>query len=147
MQGGLCVMEERIKEYSNEDITIVWKANLCIHAGECVKRLPKVYDPNAKPWIKIENADTKSLKDQVAACPSGALTYYSNKEDRKVISPSKVSVKVTSNGPLILKGAIILEKKDGDLEEKENVALCRCGASANKPYCDGSHTKVEFKDE
>lgn len=61
-------------EYPNGEITILWKPNLCIHAGVCVKTLSKVYNPKARPWIKIENATTQELKDQVAKCPSGALS-------------------------------------------------------------------------
>jgi len=62
------------KEYSNEEITIVWQPILCIHSGVCVKTLPKVYHPKEKPWITIENATTEALIDQVAMCPSGALS-------------------------------------------------------------------------
>lgn len=62
------------KEYSNGDITILWKAEKCIHSGVCVKTLPKVYNPKARPWIKMENATSEELIDQVAKCPSGALS-------------------------------------------------------------------------
>lgn len=67
------------KEYSNGEITIKWKPETCIHAGECVKNLPQVYNPKEKPWIKIENATTEELKAQINKCPSGALSYYENK--------------------------------------------------------------------
>jgi len=66
------------KEYSNGDITIAWKPEQCIHAAECVKALPQVYNPQAKPWIKMENATTEELKSQVNKCPSGALSYFTN---------------------------------------------------------------------
>lgn len=72
-------MEKEVKmEYSNEDITIVWKPKICIHAAECVKTLPKVYKPKEKPWISIDNASTVELKSQIDTCPSGALSYYKN---------------------------------------------------------------------
>jgi uncharacterized Fe-S cluster protein YjdI len=61
--------------YSNDDITINWKPETCQHAAECVKRLPKVYNPKAKPWLTVENASTQELKEQINACPSGALTF------------------------------------------------------------------------
>ena len=61
--------------YSNQDITIVWDQEKCIHAAECVKRLPKVYKPKERPWITIENATTQELKEQINACPSGALSF------------------------------------------------------------------------
>tara|TARA_R110000796_G_scaffold185330_2_gene301927 strand:- start:22509 stop:22724 length:216 start_codon:yes stop_codon:yes gene_type:complete len=68
--------KEIIKEYSNGELTVVWKPQKCVHAGECVKALPEVYNPKEKPWIKAENASTQALKDQIAKCPSGALSYY-----------------------------------------------------------------------
>ncbi len=66
------------KEYSTKEITIVWKPGKCIHSGICVKTLPEVYDPNAKPWIQPENATTEALVKQIDQCPSGALSYYRN---------------------------------------------------------------------
>ena len=68
------------KKYSNGELTIVWQPHLCIHSGICVKTLPKVYRPREKPWIKIGNASTEELKNQVSKCPSGALSYYLNDE-------------------------------------------------------------------
>lgn len=62
------------KEYSNGEVTIIWKPKLCIHSGVCVKTLPRVYNPKERPWIKPENATTQELIDQVANCPSGALS-------------------------------------------------------------------------
>ena len=62
------------KEYSNGEVTIVWQPKLCIHSGVCVKTLPKVYNPKERPWRKPENATTLELIDQVAKCPSGALS-------------------------------------------------------------------------
>ena len=61
-------------EYSNAEITILWKPELCIHSGICVKTLPKVYNPKNKPWLKPENATSEELIGQVARCPSGALS-------------------------------------------------------------------------
>lgn len=64
------------KEYSNSDITIKWEPTFCLHAGVCVKLLPKVYNTKTSPWITIENASTEELKKQIHQCPSGALKYY-----------------------------------------------------------------------
>jgi len=69
---------EIIKEYKKNDLTIVWKPKLCIHAGVCVKLLPNVYRPKDKPWIKPENASSQEIIEQIKACPSGALTYINN---------------------------------------------------------------------
>jgi len=72
-------MAELKKEYTNGEITIVWKPTKCQHAGECVRNLPNVYKPKEKPWIQIENATTEELKAQINKCPSGALSFYENK--------------------------------------------------------------------
>lgn len=64
-----------IIEYSNEEITILWKPSLCKHKGICVKTLPQVYNPRERPWIKMDNATTEQLIEQIKKCPSGALSY------------------------------------------------------------------------
>jgi uncharacterized Fe-S cluster protein YjdI len=67
-------MEKKI-EYTNGELTIVWKPELCQHAGICVKMLPNVYHPKERPWVQIENATTEELIAQISKCPSGALSY------------------------------------------------------------------------
>ncbi|MCC8407500.1 (4Fe-4S)-binding protein [Mucilaginibacter sp. UR6-1] len=61
-------------EYFNGEVTILWKPKVCIHSGICVKTLPQVYNPKARPWIRPENATTQEIINQVAMCPSGALS-------------------------------------------------------------------------
>jgi len=141
--------KEIIKEYSNGELTVLWKPGLCIHAAECVKHLPNVYDPQSKPWIKIENASNEELKSQISKCPSGALSYFmdeeKNREDAKKIS-SETQIKILANGPLLVIGTILVTGIDGEsVVKKETSAFCRCGASSNKPYCDGSHNGINFK--
>ncbi len=63
-----------MKEYSNGEITILWQSERCTHSGICVRTLPQVYNPKERPWIKIENATSEELINQVAKCPSGALS-------------------------------------------------------------------------
>ena len=138
--------KEITKKYKNDDITVVWKPKLCIHAAECVKRLPEVYNPKSKPWIKIENASTDALKSQIDKCPSGALSFYMNNENNKEIMGAQIKVNAMENGPLLVDGSIEVTKPDGVVEIKEKTtAFCRCGASANKPYCDGQHRKINFE--
>jgi uncharacterized Fe-S cluster protein YjdI len=74
--------KEIIKKYSNGELTVVWKPNLCIHSGVCVKTLPQVYNPKEKPWIKSNNASTDELKAQIMKCPSGALSYFMNDQKK-----------------------------------------------------------------
>ena len=72
------MLKSKKKEYSNGEITVVWEASKCIHAGVCVKTLPQVYNPEERPWIKVEHASTEELKAQINQCPSGALSFYEN---------------------------------------------------------------------
>lgn len=67
--------KETRREYSNGELTVIWQAHKCVHAGECVRALPQVYDPNARPWISVNNASTEDLIEQIHKCPSGALSY------------------------------------------------------------------------
>jgi uncharacterized Fe-S cluster protein YjdI len=137
---------EIIKEYQNGDLTVVWKPQKCIHAAECVKRLPNVYNPDEKPWIKAENATVDELKDQIKACPSGALTYKMKNENMKEEQEKKTEIQVLKNGPLLVSGTLNVKKPDGSMETKDNsTAFCRCGASQNKPYCDGKHKTIAFE--
>lgn len=62
------------KEYTNGEVTILWKPGLCIHSGVCVRTLPQVYNPKERPWIRMENATSEELTKQVTQCPSGALS-------------------------------------------------------------------------
>jgi len=133
-----------IKKYSKDELTILWEPKKCIHAAVCVKELPGVYDPNSKPWIKPENASVDQLKAQIDKCPSGALSYeLSNGTQQKESMSTKVEL--MKNGPLLVKGTIEVKSHDGTVETKEKMAaFCRCGASQNKPYCDGSHKDAGF---
>jgi len=71
------------KEYSNGEITIKWQPKKCQHAAICINALPKVYTPNKSPWIAIENASSEELKAQINKCPTGALSFYENKNDKQ----------------------------------------------------------------
>jgi uncharacterized Fe-S cluster protein YjdI len=71
---------EKKYDYSNGEVTIIWKPDLCQHSGICVRTLPNVYHPKEKPWIKVENASTQEIIDQVKTCPSGALSFKMNSE-------------------------------------------------------------------
>ncbi len=135
------------KKYTNGELTIVWQPSKCIHSGVCVKKLPKVYHPKERPWITIENASTEELIPQIDACPSAALTYYMNNEENKnTENNATTSVEVVANGPLLVKGQLQVNEPDGTVEHKDQVtAFCRCGQSENKPYCDGTHKKINFQ--
>ncbi|WP_224483575.1 (4Fe-4S)-binding protein [Robertkochia aurantiaca] len=141
------------KEYSNGEVTVIWKPDLCIHSEVCVKGLSEVFKPDKKPWIQTEAAPSKAIVDQVKKCPSGALDYYWNdKEKKKELmdqnekEASGIKVEIIENGPLMVYGQLNVEHFNGSSEvKKKATAFCRCGYSENKPYCDGSHTGENFQ--
>lgn len=71
---------ETVKEYSNGEVTIVWKPEMCTHSANCAKGLPSVFKPREKPWIDQNGATTDQIIDQVKRCPSGALSTYMNQD-------------------------------------------------------------------
>ena len=135
------------KKYSNYDITIVWKPNVCVHSALCWKQLVTVFNPAEKPWIKMEGANTERIIEQVNKCPSGALSYFKNSEKKAIEQITVESiVEPTKNGPLLVYGNISVKDAEGNITKRNKVtAFCRCGQSQNKPYCDGSHTKAGFE--
>ncbi|WP_100614236.1 (4Fe-4S)-binding protein [Confluentibacter citreus] len=74
---------DKIKEYSNGEVTITWEPEKCIHSAICAKGLPMVFKPRERPWITIDAASTEALVNQIKLCPSGALGYYMNGEVHK----------------------------------------------------------------
>lgn len=133
-----------VKEYKKNDLTILWDATKCIHAGVCVKTLPQVYDPKSKPWIKQENASADQLKNQIDQCPSGALAYRQTEVLGQI--GDEVNIHARMNGSLLIEGNLVITKPDGTIEKRQGkVSFCRCGASQNMPFCDASHKKIEFK--
>ena len=104
-----------IKKYINKDLTILWEPKKCIHAAICVQTLPKVYDPNAKPWIKAENASVPELKDQIDQCPSGALTYQKENEENTKTKNMETKVNIMENGPLLVEGTLHIKNANGEI--------------------------------
>jgi uncharacterized Fe-S cluster protein YjdI len=62
------------RRYGNGEVTVVWRPALCIHSGNCFRGLPEVFDPRRRPWIVATAAPTRAIVDQIAHCPSGALS-------------------------------------------------------------------------
>ncbi len=140
--------KEIVKEYTNGEITVVWKPGMCIHSEKCFHGLPNVFNPNNRPWINAKGSDTDTIKAQIDQCPSGALSYQTNAGNEENISDAggNCLVEMAPNGPLLVRGALIIKDKDGNETASDKMtAFCRCGASSNKPYCDGSHKKVNFE--
>lgn len=144
------------KSYANKEITIVWKPDLCIHSGKCAAGLGAVFDPDRRPWIDANAADSERIMRQVDQCPSKALTWRRNGEQPAAMTAADptgaagapaVTIELQADGPLIVRGAHGLSHSDGKQATRTTpaTAYCRCGASNRKPFCDGSHTRIGFK--
>lgn len=133
------------KEYATDEIVVEWEPRLCYHSQNCVRSLPQVFDEGRRPWIKADAASADEVEAAVARCPSGAL------RSRRIGAPlatvrQRPEVRASENGPLLVSGGVrILDSEGAVLFEGERAALCRCGGSANKPFCDGTHKTNGFR--
>ena len=136
----------RLQTYSTEQITVTFDPTRCIHAAECIRAQPEVFDSRRRRWIRPELGAPDAIADAVRRCPSGAL-HYQLPNDPVEAHADAISLQLKRNGPLYVRGAARVEREDGSvILEDYRVALCRCGATANAPFCDGSHTRVGFRD-
>ena len=134
------------REYRNERIAVRWEAPLCIHSRHCVVGAPEVFDPDARPWIDLDGADPDKLASVIARCPTGALHFERLDGGANETPDDPPTVRTLRDGPLYLRGEIQILDADGELIRRDTrLALCRCGHSDNKPFCDNSHLEAEFE--
>lgn len=160
-------MESGDRKYSNNDITVYWKPSSCIHASTCVNELPGVFRSDRRPWITMDGASTDDIVEVVDKCPVDALTWKWNDEGRNstvgVEHPNHINnrrpvpvqerpdegaqaveVRLSENGPFIVKGSFFIERENGTRSKfNGTVSLCRCGRSKLPPFCDGSHRNIQ----
>ena len=144
-------MADKLRSYAADGVTVTWSAMRCIHFQACVRSLPEVFDTEQKPWIQPGEASGAEVLETVLRCPTGALHFESaggpGESVLRETVPSENTVTVAPDGPLYVRGDVVLKNSAGEtLLRDTRVALCRCGASGHKPFCDGSHTKSEFRD-
>ncbi len=146
---------ETVKEYGNGEITVFWNAELCIHSANCLIGLPEVFNTRKRPWVNVHASESKEIMKIVDTCPSRALTYLkstkfvTSKPRKTAKMKSKFArVQILKDGPALITGNFIVRdaKKKKLKIENEVAAICRCGASKKKPFCDGTHLTVGFKD-
>ncbi len=111
------------KTYTNNEVTVVWKPDQCIHSKICWHNLKEVFDPTKRPWVNIAGAATERIIEQVRHCPSGALSYYMNDATESTKDPVAeaahiLKVEVTPRGPYIINTACIILHADGREEVK-----------------------------
>ena len=137
---------DRRENYQGKRITIHDNRSLCAHAGACTDNLKSVFRMKQEPWIDPDGATVEEIAATIRKCPSGALSYSIDGVEHRDQAREPM-VTVTNDGPYAIAGGI--ELKDvpfGDGASREHYTLCRCVASKNKPFCDGTHWSVRFKD-
>jgi len=144
------IVKDKRKSYAGKKIIVHDNRKICSHAAECVNNLPSVFKFDARPWIDPEAATLEESINTIRKCPSGALSYSIDGVEYKDQNERKPMVTVSKEGPYIITGGVELigdNLQFGDGASKEHYTLCRCGASRNKPFCDGMHRVINFKDD
>jgi CDGSH-type Zn-finger protein/uncharacterized Fe-S cluster protein YjdI len=136
------------KEYRSEQIIVSFDPERCIHARYCVRGLPEVFDPSERAWVRPDRANPDHVAEVVMRCPTGALQFERTHGGATEPVPQENVIAVGVNGPLYVRGNIqIIDPLGETLLEDTRVALCRCGESRNKPLCDNSHKRTNFRDK
>ena len=130
---------DRLREYKGKNITIHDNRGVCSHDGSCVRLLPSVFRMKERPWIDPDAAEVADIIAVIEKCPSGALSYTIGSRRYQDLD-QKPSITAVDNGPLEVRGGIVLKDDMGSKPEcSEHYTLCACGKSKNRPFCDGSH--------
>ena len=145
--------DERVLPYTNGEIVVYWRPRRCIHSARCVAGLPAVFDPERRPWIRLDRAETDSIVATVERCPSGALSWRAVEGAAEGAAAGVAAdgpdvateIRPLPDGPLLVQGTVRLVDEEGGAQVLTRTALCRCGASGRKPFCDGSHVRVGFR--
>ena len=137
---------DKRKDYVGSKITIHDNRAICAHAKECIKN-SAVFNSESRPWINPDGATVESIIQTVKGCPSGALSYSIDGVEHRDQERAPM-VTVAKDGPYVITGGIELvgDIHFGEGASREHYTLCRCGASGNKPFCDGSHLDIGFRD-
>ncbi|MGW8886996.1 (4Fe-4S)-binding protein [Streptomyces sp. NPDC055749] len=125
------------RSYDGEGITVSYDVHRCLHAAECVRGLPSVFEVGRKPWIVPMNASADEVAEVIHRCPSGALQYRRTDGLADEVPDVPTRVSLHSDGVIHLRGDLEVETPQGPRRETR-VMLCGCGKTGNTPYCDHS---------
>lgn len=140
-------VEDRRDNFEGEAITIHDNRGICAHAGRCTDGLPSVFRLRQEPWIDPTAAESREIIKVISKCPSGALSYLIDGVEHRD-RDGDPAIFVAPNGPYEVSGGPeLLNTSRADGASTEHFTLCRCGGSKNKPFCDGTHWHIQFKDD
>ena len=140
------IKEELIQEYKGEKLTITFNRSICSGAANCVQQLPEVFSvKGSTAWISPDEADLESIIQTIKTCPSGALSYTIN-DKVNIDSRTTSKISIIKDGPYYVEAIDFKHRAVPTNFAPTKYALCRCGLSKNKPYCDYSHAEKEWSD-
>jgi CDGSH-type Zn-finger protein/uncharacterized Fe-S cluster protein YjdI len=135
------------KAYRSEKIAVSFDIVRCIHARDGARGLPEVFDTEKRPWIQPDESHPDRVAEVVMRCPTGALQFARRDGGAEEPVPDENMVAIAADGPLYVRGDIEIRDSIGTtVLEDTRVALCRCGESMNKPFCDNSHKQMIFRE-
>lgn len=139
--------DDEITKYSGDSAEVSWHGGLCIHIGECGRAKGDLFVGGRQPWCQPDVASNDEVKGVVMRCPTGSLSVtFADGSNPEKASPEN-TVNVAYNGPLFVRGQLNIEGAPANAPGLNfRTALCRCGQSKNKPYCDNSHDSAGFRD-
>lgn len=139
--------DDKITKYSGEDAEVSWHGGLCIHISECGRAKGELFVGGRQPWCQPDMASNDEVRDVVIRCPTGALSFELAEGSAPEEANPENRVNVAYNGPLFVRGQLNIEAAPVNAPGlKFRTALCRCGQSKNKPFCDNSHNDAGFRD-
>jgi CDGSH-type Zn-finger protein/uncharacterized Fe-S cluster protein YjdI len=139
--------DNEINTYPGKKASVTWNGTLCIHIGECGRAKGDLFIGGRQPWCQPDCSPTEEIEEVVLRCPTGALTFEFADGSVAEQAAAENTVAVSYNGPLFFRGNLAIEGAPDDAPGlKFRAALCRCGQSKNKPFCDNSHEDAGFKD-
>jgi CDGSH-type Zn-finger protein/uncharacterized Fe-S cluster protein YjdI len=140
-------MAKKPHTYEGKEQSVSWDGRLCIHVGECGRAKGSLFETGRKPWCDPDLAGHDDTARVVQACPSGALVHLDS-DGEPILEPAPDNTAhIANDGPVYLSGDLSIAGAPSDMPGiKRRAALCRCGASKNKPFCDNSHRDISFKD-
>ena len=133
------------REYRSEQIVVYWEPGLCVHAAECLRGLPQVFNARLRPWVSVNAASAGEIAAVVAHCPTSALRFERLDGGPQEQPDDLTLIAAQPDGPLYVRGRIEIVDQDGSRRVVTRAALCRCGLSKNKPFCDNTHIESGFR--
>lgn len=145
-RGGTPAGKDRLLTYEGAEVSVTYNPLLCSHAAECGRMASHIFNPSQKPWVQPDKGTVDEVRAVVAACPSGALAL-AGEDGPEHLAADRAEVQIEKSGPYWVLDVTAPVPPQGEGMSERKYVLCRCGQSGNKPFCDGTHRDVGWKED